>query len=764
MQAVAENFKGFQNGGGMRLRIISACVFMAVSFLFLGIAHSDELPTVTAIEVKGLKRIEEGAIRSKVSQKIGTSLSQEKTTDDIKTIYKMGYFDDVRTEIEPFEGGIKIVYVVKEKPTIVRVDFQGNKKFEDVSLKEKATITAGAIADINLINDNVAKLRTFYEDEGYYLVKIVPVISKTKAGEALLTYQIDEGQKVKIQEFNLIGNSAMSERKIKKVIKTKERAFFVFWGGYYKKEEMKIDLERIKDLYYNNGFLKVTVGNPQIVLSDDKKSMKITLNISEGPQFKVSSVDVAGNKAYPTGELKKLLKMSPQSVFSKQIMGKDVAALTDKYSDSGYALVSVSPDLAPDDEKKETTVVYKINEGDRYKIGRIEISGNTKTRDKVIRREIRLDEGDVYDSSALKRSEERLKNLQFFETVDVAQKPKQEEKTVDIETKVKEKSTGFLSVGGGYSSVDKLVGMVDITQGNFLGQGQLIKLKGEFGARSSFYELAFRDPWILDYPVSFGASVYKSQRTYGNYERRSTGLELSLGKSFWEYWGVSTSYNLDTTTIYNVRDDSSQYVKDQAGARTTSSISYSIGRDTRNSHLDPTSGSKIALYETFAGLGGTNAFVKALLDAGWFFPMFESSTFHVRGRAGSAGGLLGKELPIYEKYYIGGISTVRGLGYGDAGPKDINGEPLGGFKELIFNTEYIFPIAAELKFKGVVFFDAGRSYGADETFGTGLRHTAGAGVRWISPVGPLRIEWGNNLSPKRGEAASKVEFTFGTFF
>lgn len=727
---------------------------------------AQELPIVTAIEVKGLKRIEEGSIKAKVSQKIKEPLSQEKTTEDIKTIYKMGYFDDVKVEIEPFEGGIKVIYAVKEKPTIVKVDFQGNKKYKDDDLKEKISLAVGAISDVTLINDNAVKLKKFYEDEGYYLANIVSVVRKIGEGEVSVTYQIEEGKKVKIKEIKIEGNKAISASKIKKAMKTSERGLFSFilGGGYYKKDEMKADVERIRDLYYNNGYIKVIIGEPKIQLTEDKEGMQITIQVSEGEQFKVSSVEITGNKAFSEEELRKLIKLSPKTIFNKEILRKDVTAITDEYSNNGYALVVVSPDLIPNEETKETRVVYRIDEGDKYKIGRIEISGNTKTRDKVIRREIRLDEGDVFSASALKRSYERINNLQFFESVELSPKPKPDENLVDLDVKVKEKATGFLSVGGGYSSIDKFVAMVDITQGNLFGRGQYVKLRGELGGRSSFYELSFRDPWFMDKPISFGTSIYKTTRKYGNFERKATGLEVSFGKSFWEYWGASISYNYEKTTIFNIKDDASQTIKDQEGTKTTSSITLSVGRDTRDNYLDPLKGSKNVLSTTFAGLGGTNAFYKALFDSGWYYPLFDVTTVHLRGRVGYATGIFGKKLPLYERYYVGGIYTVRGLGYGEAGPKDANGEPIGGEKQLIFNAEYIFPILAEQKFKGLVFFDAGRAYATGETIGSDLRYTSGAGIRWISPIGPIRIEWGYNLDKRPGESASKVEFTFGSFF
>jgi len=750
-----------------RKAIVLACLSIFLLIAIVGVAFAENLPIVTTIEVSGLRRIEEGAVKSKLSQKVGEPLSQEKTTADIKSIYKMGYFDDVNVSLEPFEGGIKVIYAVKEKPTIIKVDFQGNKEYDDKKLREHVAITPGAISDITLINDNAIKLKNFYEDEGYYLAKVVPVVNKTDEGEVVVTYQIDEGDKVKIKEIRIENNRALSAGKIRKAMKTKERGIisFITGTGYYKKEEMRASLEQIRDLYYDNGYLKIVVSDPVIKLTENKKGMIITIAVSEGDQFTISSVGITGNKIFTEEELRKLIKLSPNKVFSKADMKKDVTGLTDKYADNGYALVSINPELIPDDSKKSVAVTYQIGEGDKYKIGKIDISGNTKTRDKVIRREIRVDEGDTFNNSALKRSYERLNNLNFFETVDLAPKPRPDEKTVDLDVKVKEKSTGSLSIGGGYSSVDKVIGMVEISQANLFGNGQLIKAKGEIGTKMNDAELTFRDPWFLDKPISFGATIYKQQREYPDFKRKAVGLEISVGKSFWEYWSAGLAYNLEQVRVSDISSNASQVIQEQLGKKITSAITPSIARDTRDYYLDPLRGSRNVVSTTFAGLGGDNAFIKTVIDSGWYFPLFDVTTIHLRGRVGWASGIFGKSLPLYENFYVGGIYTVRGLGWGIAGPKDPGtGEAIGGTKQLVLNAEYIFPIIQDLKIKGVVFFDAGRAYGSNETFGSDLRYTAGGGVRWISPFGPIRIEYGVNIAKRDGEAGGKIEFAFGQAF
>lgn len=725
----------------------------------------EQLPLVNSIEVKGLKRIEEGAVKSRITQKVGELISSEKISEDIKNIFKMGYFDDVKTEIEPLEGGVKLIYVVKEKPTIIRVEFQGNEEIKDDKLKEKTSITTGSIADTTLIQDNAAKLQQFYEEEGYWLAKVVPVVNKVSENEVYLTYQIDEGPKVKIRQITIVGSKAISTGKIKGAMKTATWKIYSFItsSGYYKKETMSADIEAIKDLYFNNGYIKVVVSDPEIQLTPDKKGMIITINVSESDQYKISSVNISGNKAFPEAELRKLISTAPGKVFSKEVLRKDIAAMTDLYTQRGYALANVFPDIIPEETTKQLQLSYKVEEGDIYRVGRVEISGNTKTRDKVIRREVRLDEGDVFNSAMLKRSYERINNLNYFETLDIAPKPRYEEKLLDIDIKVKERATGFLSIGGGYSSVDKLIGMVDITQGNLFGKGQYVKLRAELGGRTSFYELSFRDPWFLDKPIAFSADLYKTTREYIDYKRRATGGGFGFGKELGEYWGGNISYNLEQATIYDVDTaTASDIIKEQIGTKLTSSITPSITRDSRDNFLDPSRGSRNSLYVTFAGLGGDNAFIKGLFDSAWFFPV-GSTTISLRGRFGYASGIFNKKLPLYERFYVGGIYTVRGLGFGEAGPRDDKGELIGGTKELIFNTEYIFPIFSELRLKGVVFFDAGNSYDSSEPIGK-LRYTTGGGIRWISPLGPIRVEWGYNIQRKPGESSSKVEFTFGSFF
>lgn len=749
--------------------VLMLCLTAALIFIVMaGSALTQEQPFVNSIEIIGLRRIEAGAVKAKITQRTGEPVENEKTAEDIKNIYRMGYFDDVRIEIEPFEGGVKLLYIVKEKPTVVSVEFQGNAEIKDERLREKIAVTIGSIADTSLIEDNANKLRRHYEEEGYWLARVVPVVNKINANEIALTFQIEEGGKVKIREIKIENNKALSDGKIKRAMKTGEWAIWSFLTstGYFKKEAMNADIEAIKDLYFNNGYIKVAVAEPVIQLTEDRKGMIITIRVSEGEQYSISAIEVSGNKAFPEAELKKKAALSPGAVFNKEILKKDIEEMTGLYTQNGYALANIYPDISSDDAARLVKLTYRIEEGDIYRIGKVEVTGNTKTRDKVVRREFRLDEGDIFNSALLKRSYERINNLNFFESVDLAPKPRAEEKVIDVEIKVKERATGFLSIGGGYSSADKFIGMAEVTQGNLFGRGQYLRLKGELGSASSFFELSFRDPWFMDRHLAFTADIYKRTREYIDYDKKATGLGFGFGKSFGEYISGSISYNLEKATIYNIDETASWMIKEQEGTSVTSSITPSITRDTRDNFLDPSRGSKNSLYLVLAGFGGSNKFIKGVADSGWYFPVkfpLKDSTIALRGRLGYATGIFGAKLPVYERFYVGGIDTIRGLGFAEAGPRDENGELIGGTKELIINTEYIFPLIRDIKLKGLVFFDTGNSYSQDEQLGT-LRYTAGLGIRWISPMGPIRIEWGYNIKKKANEGSNKIEFTFGSFF
>jgi outer membrane protein insertion porin family len=699
------------------------------------------------IEIKGNKRIEKETVEARIESKIGAQLSQKAIRRDISALYGFGYFDDIRIEIEPFEGGVKLIFLLDEKPNIMSIDFQGNKEIETDTLKEKITIAPGAIANYFLIKDNVESILSHYQSEGFFHVTVLPVIREVSEDAVSITFQIDEGPEVKIKKITIEGNQYVSDKEIKKTMKTKKRWFlsFLTGSGIYKKEDMSADLERVKVLYHSKGFIDVTVSDPELTLGPKRKKLYIKFSVSEGEQYSVGEVAFSGNTVFDSSKLYEQVETASGRIFNRTALRSDIDMVLDLYTEKGYATADMRPKIEVKREEKLVNINFFIVEGDIFRIGQIKISGNTKTRDKVIRREMRLDEGDIYNSQLLKRSYQRITNLNYFETIELNPRPLVREKMIDIDVNLKEKMTGMITIGGGYSSIDKFIVTGEINQTNLFGKGLYLKLKADLSAVRTNYNLSITDPWFMDRPISASFNVYNEEFEFPDYDKKATGGSIGFGKELSEYVRGNITYRLEDVEITNIEEGASSIVKDQEGQRITSSISPSLWRDTRDNHLDPTRGSKNTIYTTVAGLGGY--FVKSLFDSLWYFPFKWGTTFSLRGRIGYANGFSGRDLPLYERFYVGGINTVRGLGFGEAGPRDENGEVIGGEQELIFNAEFIFPIEKNIRLKGVVFFDAGKS---DDSFKDviDLRTTAGAGVRWMSPFGPIRIEWGYNIDKK----------------
>ncbi|UCD34744.1 MAG: outer membrane protein assembly factor BamA [Nitrospiraceae bacterium] len=726
-------------------------------------------PLIKMIEITGNRKISTDTIISKITSTEGLPFSKAAVQEDIRKIYSIGYFEDITVEIDSFEGGVRLIYTVREKPSIVSIDFQGNKKFEASELREKITLTAGAVANPALITDNGKKLLSFYQSEGYWLAEVVPLVREVSPESAAVTFQITEGKKVKVSKVTIEGNRAVSKGDILDVMKTRKWWIFSFLtgSGVYREEDMRDDIARIKALYQSKGYLYIAVSEPAVTLSPDKKKLTVSLSVSEGDQYSVGSLKIRDNTVISTEELMEGVETAPGKVFNRTALRNDIDRIIDRYMDRGYARADVNPVVDVNRDNLTADITLAVSEGSLYRIGRINIKDNIKTRDKVIRREVRLDEGDIYNRSLLKRSYQRINNLNYFDTVDIQSTPRADEELMDVDIKVKEKMTGMLSLGGGYSSTDKFMIMGELTQTNLFGRGLQLKLKADFSSRRTNYNLSLRDPWFMDKPISAAVGIYNEEVDYDDYDKKATGGFVAFGKELSEYVGGNIKYTLEEVEITEVSEDASSLIKDQVGSSLTSSISPSIWRDTRDEYIDPTEGSRNALYLTLAGLGGDNYFYKGVVDSMWYFPVIWGTTFSVRGRYGYAEGFNGEELPLYERFYVGGINTIRGLGWGEGGPRNEEGEKIGGTEELIFNFEYIFPIVKEIKLKGVLFFDYGGAFDSKEGLDFSLdnmRQTAGAGLRWLSPFGPIRIEWGYNLDPKDDEGSDKLEFSMGGFF
>ncbi len=598
---------------------------------------------------------------------------------------------------------------------------------------------------------------------------IEPKLATAADGEATLTLAINEGKKVLVDSIRFHGNTVFSDRELRKVMQTKER-WFLSWltdRGTYREDLLDQDLELIADHYFNKGYVQVKVHKPQITLVDDNKYMDISIDIEEGDQFRVGKVEVQGDLLKPADEILALTKLKPGEVFSRELLRQDVTAINDLYADQGYAYVNVAPLSSLDTEQHTIDLKYDIEQGIQVHINRIRVSGNTKTRDKVVRREMKLVEGDLYSATGLKESRRKINNLGYFEEVNLATAKGPNEGQMDVDVAVKEKPTGTFSLGFGYSSVDKFIGQGSISQANFLGRGLKLNLSGSLGGTSTTYQLGLLDPYFLDYNLSLGGDLYKTDREWTDFSKKATGGDVKLGFPLTDNSRAFFTYRYEQKDIYDVDVNASREIKDQQGKSSLSSIFASLTRDTTDYRLDPSRGGVSEASVEFAGLGGSEHFARYIVDHRHFWPWRWGTVFSAHGSIGYVSQIGDHEIPIDERFYLGGIRTLRGFKTREVGPRvrreitsvdPVTGatvataedfEYVGGTKDAYFNLEYLFPLVKDLGLKGVLFFDTGNAWSDDQDYFSDMRNSVGAGIRWVSPLGPLRLEWGKNLDPPR---------------
>jgi outer membrane protein insertion porin family len=736
---------------------------------------------VYKVIITGNRSIDSAAVLKVVKSKVGEFLSHDTVDLDIKDIYKLGYFEDVKAESEKTDSGVILTFHVVEKPIVREIRINGNKEITTDKIRKEIDLKINGVYSAKELTNSLKKVKKLYTDDGYYLADITAKTEKRGKNELRIVFNISEGKKVLIKTIKFEGNKVISARKLRKAMQTKEK-WFLSWitgAGAYKEDVLKNDVNIIADLYYNIGYINVKVGEPQVKLLNDKSGLVVTIAITEGDQFKNGDTDLKGDLLLSKDELRKKIKIQKGKVFSRAVLRDDVIALTDLYTDKGYAFANVTPLTKVTPETKTIDITFEIDKGDKVHIDRINISGNSKTRDKVIRREFKLAEGDLYSSGALKRTKQNLNNLGFFEEVNISTAKGSAENKLNLNAEVKEKSTGKFSIGGGYSSADGIIGQASIQQDNFLGLGLKAILSGSFGSKSSNYTLGLTDPYFLDSRWTLGGDVYRSERDYIDYTRRATGADIKAGypisddlSTFWLYrYEKKDIINLSTTLVQNP-----QLLTETSG--TIGSIYGSLTLDKTDYRLDPSKGFNGTLSAEYAGIGGDQRFIRFIGESAVYHPFLWNTVFSLRGTLGYI-MRNGKDIPIDEKFYLGGINTLRGYSTRSVCPytnvittDTTTGAPvtnrvfLGGVKEAVFNAEYVFPIIKDAGIRGLFFFDTGNSYGSGQKFFSTMRSSYGAGLRWYSPMGPLRLEYGIPINPRPGidSSGGKLEFSIGGFF
>jgi len=770
-------------GGRVPISFVLRIAVIVVQLLCAGLACADGGKIVEVV-VKGNRRIEKAAILNVVKLKAGDVLAGDKTDDDIRAIYKLGHFQDVQATTEESDKGTVLVYVVSEKPIVRSIAFEGNKELSTDKLREALEFKQNSIFSTKDLAKSVVKIKKLYGDDGYYLAEVEPVVVKSSATDLAVTFKVKEGNKILIRTIHFDGNKTFSNRKLRGVMETQEK-WFLSWltnAGTYKEEVLKNDTALIADFYMNNGFINVKVGEPVVKLADARDALEAYIGITEGDQYKVGEIGFKGELLEPAADLRKKLKSETGELFSRAILRTDIFTLTDVYADKGYAFANVNPLTKADPEKKTVDLTFDMEKGELVYIERINIAGNPKTRDKVIRREMRVTEGELYSATGIKRSKQQLMNTGYFEEATIATAKGSSANKLNIDANIKEKPTGTFSIGGGYSSLDGIIGQGSVQQANFLGLGLKANLSGSIGGKSQTYSLGVTDPYFMDTKWMLGADVYRSERDYTDYSRRLMGGDIKAGYPINDFIGTFFMYKYELKDIYNPQLayqnlNFQDPVNFPLGSSTTSSILGSITRNTTDYRLDPSSGMINSLSIEYAGLGGDNKYAKYVGETTWFHPLYKKLIFSSKLTLGYIQDV-GKTVPIDEKFYLGGIFSLRGYKARTVSPvrtqtiPDINANNapetiyLGGNKEVFGNAELTFPILQEVGVKGVAFFDYGNAYGENDKMFSSVLMSYGGGIRWASPIGPLRLEYGIPLNPRSGldSKTGRFEFSIGSLF
>ena len=733
---------------------------------------------VTAIEIKGNKAISTNVIISKMKTRIGSPYMDTVISDDLKRLYLLGFFSDINIDTQDYKNGVKVIITVAERPIISKITFSGLYRLtmKDEKIKEKLKSKEGQYLDYPSLGEDVIVIQKLYEKIGFSQALIEYKVDVDKAtNKATVEFGVAEGKKVRIKKISIKGNKAFSSGHILKLLKTKSA--WLFNPGVIKEDVLKEDMERIKAFYQRNGYSDVAVTYE--IIPDPKKRFLLDVNISieEGKKYLVGNVTILGNKDITEKTIVSGLKESlPGKVYSQEAVQADVSNIQAVYFDRGYISVQIEDATSVNTASGRVDVTYNIVENKVAYVHKIKVRGNIKTKDIVVRREMRLRPGEKFDGEKLRRSKERLTNLGFFEDVSYDTEDAGAEDKKNLIVEVKESKTGAFSFGGGYSTVDSLVGFVEIEQKNFdwqnwpyfTGAGQDLKFRASFGSISNAFDISFTEPWLFDRPVSFGFDVYKREHQrdtnvgYG-YDENVLGGDLRLGKEFKEYLRGDLIYRLDQIKISNVSSGASTDLTSEAGTNVVSSLTPVITFDSRDNIFDTHRGNYVNGSLEWAGgpLGADKNFWKFFGQASHFTPMPKNAVIEFKGRLG-LGEAYGNsdQIPIYERFFSGGAYTIRGYEERMLGPVDpASNDPLGGNATLIGNIEYTYPLFNFLKL--AAFYDVGNTWDKIGNLGSsqdangvistgGFKNGIGLGVRLKTPLGPISLDYGFPLDPAPG--------------
>jgi len=728
---------------------------------------ADRQILVKEIAVQGNRRVQEAVILARVGAKIGSPFVANRTAEDIRAIFSLGFFDDVQVKVEDFEGGVKLTYMVVERPFVRDIVFAGNKKEDAATLQDKIDLKLGSVYNPVEVNRGADKLKEFYEQEGYFEVGITPEVEKLADGDVTITYRIAEGRRISIDQIVIEGAQGLTPKQVKGAMDTQEREYIVL-RGTVQRQKLDEDVDRIIQLYNDFGYVQARVESSEIQVDREKARATVRVVVVEGPQFKVGGVDVTGNAVLPIEEVRKRIELKTGDVFSRSKLRDSVKGITDLYSAVGRASADVAPNTLQDIPARLVNIVFEINEGPETYVERINIAGNTRSEEKILRREIPMAEGDLFTSQKLARAKQRLTNLNYFDKVEAKTAPGSAKDKIIVNIDVTEKPTGLFSIGGGYSSQDGVLGTLDLSQRNFLGKGWEVFLRLRGGENLQTGTIGFTEPWLFDRPLAAGFDLFNTRRILPDYTVESLGGDIRLGHPLGEYSRINAVYRVSQDRISDVNQLGSPQLISQEGTHLTSLVGVNLSRDTRDNVYDPTRGSTASIGLDFAGVGFGEKFVRSVAAATYFQPLpWLEHVLSFRFTAGYSFGWDKDSVPLFERFYLGGSNSLRQFKSLQVSPRDNTGTRIGGNSELLGTIEYQIPLFFGIK--AALFYDVGQVWGPDIQGGakidlSDLRHGVGAGFRWNSPFGPIRVDYGIKLDQRKGESFGEFNFSAGSSF
>ncbi len=747
---------------------------------------------LAAVRVEGNRRVEADAVRNALKTKAGMVFEPRRANDELRAVWRLGFFSDVQLALDETDPTKPVLVVrVVEKPAIREIKIRGNKELSDEDLKDTVDIKAFSILDMAAVRRNAKKVQDKYVEKGYFLAEVTPNVEKLEGNEVNVWLDVNEHAKVQIKRITFVGNKKVPDEDLKGAMQTEEGGFlsFITSSGTYREEVFQRDLAMIQGVYYDRGFIHVRVGQPQVSLSADKRLIYITIPLTEGEQYAIGKVDFSGDLIKAKPELHAKMSVHPGELFNRSKLQRDILAFTELYYDAGYAYANITPQTAVDPDKKLVDLIFDVQKGEKIFIEKIEISGNHKTRDKVIRRELRVYEGELFSGSGLRESRQRVTALGFFETVDITHKRGSSDNQVVVSVVVKEKPTGTFQLGLGVSSVESFLLTAQVSQNNALGWGVTASLAAQISSLRSLVQFSYLDPYFFDTQWIFSFNYFRQTLDYFGFIRNSNGGDLTFGYHITPDLMLHLGYAAEQVALQSAQ---AALLPDLFSNGISSALKLTLNYDRRDNRLFPTSGhfesASVEYSPTWLGATAHYNFARLLANVRFYQPIPLGLVFKAQGQVGY---IASKDvISISERFFAGGINTLRGYALRSVAPTLSTPDSLapdattsefavGGNKQLIFNFELEFPIFEKVGIRGVVFYDVGNVYAEGQPFFSqtgkkptplGMLHSVGIGFRWFSPIGPLRFEWGFPLTRRgpttgfQGDDPYLFEFTIGNFF